>query len=262
MVGTLLANNNSHRVSETEVRAVPEPEFTDTWHPLSHDKVLTAIEKAVEVSQIPVVRKEYSLNQDGNNMFGVWNLDVQNNGTAWAMGIRNSLNKKFAVGVCAGSHVMVCDNLAFTGQFVEFHKHTSSLDMAELDALASRAIAGVTKKMDIFTKWHMNLKNFHLENSVFKILTFESMKKGVFAPSKFKRFLDCYDEENIQTESSESLYAFHGAITRLMRGESLFQVQQESDKLNQVIDDYMDLHPDQAVQAGFWKLLKDKLAMF
>ena len=262
MSGTLISDSGVSRVSEAEVRAVPEPEFTNTWHPLSHDKVLTAIEKAVKVSQIPVIKKEYSLNKDGNNMFGVWNLDVRDNGISWAMGIRNSLNKKFAVGVCAGTHVMVCDNLAFTGQFIEFHRHTSSLDMAELDALASRAIAGVTEKMNIFTEWHMNLKNFNLYNDVFKVLTFESMKQGVFSPSKFRKFLDCYDEENVQTENSESLYAFYGAVTRLMRGESLFQVQRESDKLNQVIDDYMGLHPDQAVRAGFWKLFKDKLAMF
>lgn len=262
MSGTLLSDSGAHRASETEVCAVPEPEFTKTWHPISHSKVLIALEAAIEAAQIPVTNKEYSLNQDGNNMFGVWSLDVKKDGMTWAMGIRNSMNKKFAVGICAGTNVLVCDNLAFTGQFIEFRKHTGLLDLDELNALASRAIIGVTKRMTIFTEWHTQLKNFQLDETVFKVLTFEAMKQEVFAPSKFTKFLDCYKEENDQIEHSESLYAFHGAVTRLMRGESLFQVQRESDKLNQVIDSYMDLHPDQAVKAGFWKLLKDKLAMF
>lgn len=262
MSGTLLSDSGARRASEQEVRAVPEPEFTETWHPLGHDKVLTALEKAVETAQITVTKKEYSLNQEGLNMFGVWNLDVQDDGMNWAMGIRNSLNKKFAVGVCAGSHVFVCDNLAFTGQFIEFRKHTGQLNMEELYALAGRAVTGVTKKMNIFAEWHGQLKNFPLDDTAFKVLTFESMRRQVFAPSKFRKFLDCYEEENDQTAHSESLYAFHGAVTRLMRGQSLFQVQRDSDKLNRIIDDYMDVHPEEAHKAGFWKSLKDKLAVF
>ena len=131
-----------------------------------------------------------------------------------------------------------------------------------LNALASRAIKGVTKKMEIFTEWHTKLKDFELEETAFKVLTFESMKRGVFAPSKFNQFLNCYKEENDQTEHSESLYAFHGAVTRLMRGTSLFQVQRNSDTLNNVIDDYMDLNSEKAGQTGFWKTLKDRLSMF
>lgn len=261
-MSNLLTDSGARRVSETEVYSVNEPEFTKTWHPVSHSKVLTVLENAVKATDITVRDKQYSLNQDGLNMFGVWNLDIQQNGMTWAMGIRNSLNKKFAVGVCAGSHVMVCDNLAFTGQFVEFRRHTGSLDMDELNQLAIRAIKGVTKKMHFFTEWHAQLKNFELDDTAFKVLTFESMKHQVFAPSKFRKFLDCYHEENEQIEHSESLYAFHGAVTRLMREQSLFQVQRNSDRLNKIIDDYMDIHPEEAHKAGFWKLLRSKLAAF
>lgn len=262
MSGTLMSDSGAHRASEAEVRAVPEPEFTNTWHPLSHGKVLTAIGGALDNAEIAVSSKQYSLNQDGLNMFSVWNLGIEKNGMNWAMGIRNSLNKKFAVGVCAGSHVFVCDNLAFTGQFVEFRKHTGLLNIDELNGLAARAIKGVTHKMELFAEWHMQLKEFSLTDTQFKVLTFESMKRKVFAPSKFEKFIDCYKEENEQTDHSESLYAFHGAVTRLMRGTSLFQVQRDSDRLNQVIDDYIDIHPEEAHKAGFWKSLKDKLAMF
>jgi|GEM_PF-322745 len=262
MSATLMSDSGARRASEAEVRVVPHYPFSTTWHPFSHGTVLDVLENAVKDAGLSIVKREYSLNKSWEQMFGVWQLDVQDNGINWAMGIRNSLDQKFAVGVCAGSHVFVCDNLAFTGQFVEFKKHTSSLDMVTLNALAGRAIKGVTKKMEIFTEWHTKLKDFELEETAFKVLTFESMKRGVFAPSKFNQFLNCYKEENDQTEHSESLYAFHGAVTRLMRGASLFQVQRNSDTLNNVIDDYMDIHQEEAQQAGFWKTLKDRLSMF
>jgi len=50
MSGTLLNDSGARRASEVEVCAVPEPGFTDTWHPLSHDKVLTAFENAVQAA--------------------------------------------------------------------------------------------------------------------------------------------------------------------------------------------------------------------
>ena len=33
------------RASEEEVMAVPEPEFTRTWHPISNNKVLSALNR-------------------------------------------------------------------------------------------------------------------------------------------------------------------------------------------------------------------------
>ena len=64
-----------HSVSEEKLRAVPEPEFTDTWHPLSHAKVIDVIESVVSEYDLKVARKRYAAAQDGQVMFGVWTIE-------------------------------------------------------------------------------------------------------------------------------------------------------------------------------------------
>ena len=50
----------SKSVTEGLVRSIPEPEFTDTWHPVSHAKVLDALEASVHNVGLDIVSKQYS----------------------------------------------------------------------------------------------------------------------------------------------------------------------------------------------------------
>lgn len=232
--------NNTKRVTEEEVKAVPEPQFTKTWHPISHAKVINGIEGAVKDTGMDIVKKEYSLTSTGSNMFGVWTLDNKVDGKAWSIGIRNSLAKTFAVGICAGLYVFVCDNLVFSGDFVEFRKHTAGLDQDILQVIAVKAMGKVIKKLNGLCEWHDSLSNFKLGTDQFKALTFDAMIGDVFPISKFNDFLTCYNEENtISMESGkelDTLFTFHSAGTRLMRGASLFQVSKRNNALVTVID--------------------------
>src|SRR5205823_14100843 len=45
-------------------------------------------------------------------------------GVHLAVGVRNSLDKSFPLGFCAGSRVFVCDNLAFRSELLVNRKHT------------------------------------------------------------------------------------------------------------------------------------------
>ena len=247
-MSNLIAHCDTKRVGEQEVRAVIEPEFTKTWHPVSHARVLNSMEAAVEQTGMEIKSRQYSLSREGLQMFGVWNLsgngDLGANGLTYAIGIRNSLDKSFAVGICAGTHIFVCDNLAFAGDFVLFRKHTGKLDDDELRILAAKALEDVVKKIDGLIEWQNGLKNYPLKDNEFKVLTFDAMDKKVFAPSKFNRFLSCYDAENAdnrKNDCNDTIYTFHGATTRLVRKDSLFAIQRTNDTLSQAIDDYLEL---------------------
>jgi hypothetical protein len=247
-MSNLIAHGDSKRVGESEVRAVIEPEFTPTWHPVSHARILDSMELAVHNTGMDIETRQYSLARDGAMMFGVWHLrgngQLGANGLSYAIGIRNSLDKSFAVGICAGTHIFVCDNLAFAGDFVLFRKHTGKLDDDELKILAAKALEGVVKKIGVLVEWQNSLKEHSLEEDDFKVLTFNAMENRVFAPSKFAKFLDCYGEENGQNKVDgyhNTVYTFHGAVTRLVREDSLFQIQKTNDTLSQAIDDYLEL---------------------
>src|SRR2546430_2638626 len=75
-----------------------------------------AAPEALAYRQITVVKDEYGVSQDGMKMFGVMTLSLThgNGGDAisLAIGLRNSHDKSFALGMVAGFRVFCCDNLA------------------------------------------------------------------------------------------------------------------------------------------------------
>ena len=250
---SLMAYKDSRFVDESEVIKVPEPEFTKTWHPISHAKVITSLEEACRALGLEVENRNYSMTNDGLNMFGAWRLAKVNAGINHAIGFRNSMKKHFAVGICAGTNVIVCDNLAFTSDWVEFRRHTGRLDVDELNRLAKNAVKSVEIKLEGFMKWHQGLKNYDVSPDDLKILTYDFMKEGVFPPSRFTKFINAIREERaVNAEHDQTLYDVHGAVTRVSREDHLFNVSKRNRIMNELLDKWMELKdPDQ--REGFWR---------
>jgi hypothetical protein len=227
------------KLTEQEIRSVQEPEFTKSWHPVSHGKVIDALEIAVDGMNLGTVSKIYSLNKTGMNMFGTWKLEQEKNGISWMIGFRNSMSKAFAIGICAGTNVIACSNMMFSDEFIELRRHTSGVDLEELRILSEKAISGIYNRLEALADWHNNLKNFSLKEDEFKILLFNAMKKRVVAPSKFEEFLACHDEE--YKLNGQSLYSFHGACTRLVRKQSLFNIAERTQNLTEVCNNYIKI---------------------
>ena len=231
----------SRRVDEMQVLAIPEPEGTDTWKPVSHARVIHALEDACFSQGIEVVSREYSLNQSGTRMFGSWQLDISNGNReiSYAMGIRNAVDKTLALGICAGSYVYVCSNMAFKGDFISFSKHTKSLTEEKLELLAYQALEGAKPQMKRLVEWQRSLKELYVTPMELRIFVYEAMQAGVLPPSQFQSFHSCLDEEMALTHGYRTAWAVYGAITRLNRKGSLFTVAQRTGGLNNLMSWYL-----------------------
>lgn len=233
------------RVEEAQVFAVPEPEFTDTWHPVSHRKVALAVQEAVVSTGMEITAKDYTLAQNGANLFASYKLSKGTNGISWMVGFRNSLCKRFPVGMVAGTTVMVCSNLMFSGKFLEFHKHTASMDEALLNELATNAMNKLVNYLTVLGEWQEDLKELVVDSGDFKKISFDLLYQGAIPPSKFMtEYLPNYDEE--KKLNGESLYSVHGAVTRTLRGGSLFNISDRTAPLNKVIDVYAKQYKEAA----------------
>jgi len=232
-------------VTEKEVMAVKSPPYTDTWRPVSHREVIDAMEIACIATGIGVKSRTYSMNKYGTRLFGLWTLDVKvGNGKQmdYMLGFRNALDKSFALGACAGTHIMVCSNMMFSGDFITFRKHTSGLDQEELGRIAEDAVGGAVIEMEKLKDWQNGMQEIWVPKEDQKILTYDMMEAGVFSGSQFNKYLACLEEEkeleNTVGGDLSSLYAMHGAVTRLMRGWNLLKVSESSARLKTVCDDY------------------------
>ena len=229
---TLLGN----KYTEQEVFQVPAVAYTSTFSPIHHKEVITAVKSAIQFVGMDIVSAEYALGRNGNQMFGVFDLNNGNNDMCWSLGIRNSMDKSLALGLTCGTRVFICSNLAFDGEFVEFRRHTSRLDYMELEYLAFRSVRKMIKRLSIFQAWHTGLRNYPLSETDAKILTVEIMTNLVIPPSKFQKLSDLY----FCGTYGHDLWAFHESCTDILKGSNLLTLPKKNLRLNQVINRYIE----------------------
>ena len=234
MSQSILIGNN--KVTEAEVIQVPAVPFTNSFHPVHHRYVLDAIRSGVVATGLEIVNTEYVLANNGNRMFGVWDLSGGNDDLCWSIGIRNSMDKSMALGITAGTRVFVCENLAFSGEFVEFRKHTKGLVYDELEFMAYRAMKKMVSNLTKFQGWHEGLKTFSLTEWDAKMLLVQIMTDNIIPPSKFGRFNELY----FGGLYDHTLWGFHETVTDVLRDSNLMSLPKKNKMLNGVLDNYMD----------------------
>ena len=228
---------NTDYVSEDMVLDVEPVEGTETWKPVAHREVIIPLQNALTATGMKVARKTYSLSADGHRMFAVWELGNVDGEMAYTLGVRNSMDKSLALGIVAGTKVFVCDNLAFSGDFIRFRKHTKGI-VDELDELCLEAIRNVTGSLRSFALWHKRLVTYVLRRRQAEVLTFRAMEMGVLNPSQFGAFYKLYFEEGAKYGRPD-LYNWHEAVTDLNRNKNLFQVLDRNKGLNQVCNEFI-----------------------
>jgi hypothetical protein len=87
--------------------------------------VLSTVERTLGDAGFNISKAEHGLSQDNARYFGILTLASQIcEGVSLAVGIRNSHDKTFPIGLCAGSRVFNCDNLSFASEIYVSKKHT------------------------------------------------------------------------------------------------------------------------------------------
>lgn len=126
MAGTdLVLHCGASEVTRESLAEIKAPSATDTWHPVSHVDVLTNVESTLSAAGFHIEKARYGLSKGGHRFFGTLDLTTPvSSGVALAVGVRNSIDKTFPLGFCAGHRCFVCDNLAFHSELLVNHKHT------------------------------------------------------------------------------------------------------------------------------------------
>lgn len=125
---SIILHCGSKKVTRAEVEAVPVPEHTDSWKPVSYKAAIDFLFEQVKEMGLDVRAEMYGLNKNGDQLFAMLSLDTGDKGHALSWGLRQSLNKSLALGSVAGEHTLVCDNLSFSGSaFKVVRKNTTNV---------------------------------------------------------------------------------------------------------------------------------------
>lgn len=112
---TLIASGD--KLSRTDLILVPTPSGTATHKPIPHAEVIEALIETLGFRHIGVVKDEYAVSKDGMKMFGVLDLDTGMHGCRFSIGVRNSHDRSLRLACVVGYRVLVCENMAFSGDF-------------------------------------------------------------------------------------------------------------------------------------------------
>ena len=138
---TLMLHRGGHVATRDQVAAIAAPPATETWHPVTHIRVLTKIEELLGDAGYIITRHQLALSHHGNRFFGVLDLESRIvEGTTLSLGLRNSIDKSFPYGLAGGTRTFCCDNLALTGDWDELtisRKHTRFGEVRFTEALAN-----------------------------------------------------------------------------------------------------------------------------
>ena len=149
-------------VSRDEVARTDTPSSTQTWRPVPHIDVIEAVTEVIRAHDWNIEGEKFGLAREGQKMFGVMEISSSSS-PEWhrCIGIRNSHDKSFAVGLSAGIVVCVCTNLAFGGTTVVKRRHTSGIVLAEL---IDRAVASLEDDFLTTESVCEGLKDAHLKD--------------------------------------------------------------------------------------------------
>jgi hypothetical protein len=114
-------------------------------------------------------------------MFGVLALDIEENGVRVSIGLRNSHDKSFALGITIGYRVFVCDNLAFHGDFQTVtRKHSKNLVLNDVLAVAiDRMQRNFAPMLNQVNTW----KGYELPDASAKLIIYRAfIEEGLEVP--------------------------------------------------------------------------------
>lgn len=120
------------KISREDLQLIPVPQGTATHQPIPHFELVQALIETLSFRRIGIIRDEYAVSGDGMKMFGILDLESGMEGCHFSIGLRNANDKSMRLALTVGYRVLVCDNMAFSGDFspvlAKHSKHFSLVD--------------------------------------------------------------------------------------------------------------------------------------
>lgn len=149
---TINLHSGGELVPYEALRELKTPEATRTHVPIEHHRLVDLVRGTLSMFGHEVVAEHHALDHDGMRYFGLMSLKSPYTGYQDTLGLRNSHDRRFPIGIGFGSQVFICSNLAFSAEHVIRRKHTANakrelpgLLMEIIEPLALQREAQATK---------------------------------------------------------------------------------------------------------------------
>lgn len=231
---TLMLHAGAEPVDYAELRELPVPEATATHVPIAHAAVVDMVKYSLGFFGHEVVDEAYGVTPDAARFFGVLSLRSEDGDYTDTVGLRNSHDKRFPIGVSFGSRVFVCDNLAFAGDHVIKRKHTARAKY-ELPSLIAEIVEPLREQRQVQAETFLMYRRTTLDSRQADHAIMQLYRAGIIGVQRIAEILEAYEKPPYDW-GGVTAYRLFNAVTLTMEGR-VMESPGVTAKLHSVIDD-------------------------
>jgi hypothetical protein len=209
----LLAHCGSSKITRDELKLIPTPEASATHQPIPHNQIVEALVEGLSFRHISAIREEYAVSSDGMKMFGVLDLETTFDGCRFSVGIRNSNDKSMRLALTVGYRVLVCDNMAFHGDFTPvLAKHTKHLSLVDV---LSIGVDRIQRNFEPMKKQVEAWKGTRIPDESAKLVIYRAFVQGELDVPKHlaRRVHDLYFAPQVEEFAPRTTWSLSNAFT-------------------------------------------------
>jgi hypothetical protein len=233
----LLLHCGATAANKEEVSRMRTPDATATWHPIPHIALIEQVTCAVQDNGLTITGQAHSLTKDGSRYFGM--LELRNGAThpdyTWVLGLRNSHDKSLPAGIVAGSQVLVCDNLAFSGEIKIARKHTP-LILFDLPRLIRGAVERLVGEFHRQDERVLAYKQTQVSERSAHHLIIKSVDVGALSPRRIPAVLQEWRHPRHEAFRPRNVWSLFNSVTEVLKGGNLNALAARTEALHRLLD--------------------------
>jgi len=189
--------------------------------PVPYGRFVEEVELHVPRFGLTIRDARYALARDGMQMFGVLTCMCEGSQAdyALAIGLRNSYDRSLSVGLVAGSRVLCCDNLAFSGEVGMNRKHTVHV-FRDLPDLIYKLLSGVASMRSRIDEEIAAMKTWVLPVDIAHHLLILAVKRMVVPASQLPRVLHHWERPKNEEFLPRTAWSLFNAVTEVTKSRS------------------------------------------
>jgi hypothetical protein len=253
VAANLVLHRGARTVTADELRGYRAPEPSGRWYPIAHARVLDVVRSTLQEVGYEVRNERLGLSREGARFFGTLDLGTPvAPGVALAVGIRNSVDKSFPLGFCAGNRVFVCDNLAFRSELLVRRKHTVNGERNFVKAIAS-AVTALTHFREAEGERIKRFRETSLKDDQADSLILRAYERGIVGARELPKVLHEWRNPPFEEFQPRTVWSLLNAFTGAMRDRAVQQPAQfavQTMRLNGLLDLKSEGAPTSPVHEG------------
>jgi hypothetical protein len=229
----LMLHTGAEAIDASALLDVPMPPATKSHHPIAHHDVVQMVKFSLGFHGHEITEEHHGIMPDGLRYFGLLTLKSAHGDYTHTVGLRNSNDKSWPIGIAFGSRVFVCDNTAFTGEKVIKRRHTPNAKR-DLPALVAEAIEPLHEAKLAMSQQYNRFKAAELGDYEADAAIMQMYRDNVINVQRIANVAEAWDNPPFDW-GGKSAWRLFNAATFAMTGR-VAEDPRSTQKLHEVVD--------------------------